>query len=266
MTWAVALVLAAAPWSSLSAPQRQEAIAALKPLPMPERVARASDGFVGTAYALSPLGEGQGQDPDPLLRYDAVDCVTLVEESMALALAPDDTAVVPTLNDIRYAGAPSYETRNHVMEAQWLPENVRRGYLKDVTRAFGGAATRKATKVISAETWKEKSGKALGLAESAQPKGTFALELIPAREAVQALSKAPSGLVVVVARADRPWLVTRISHVGVLIQSEKGPLLRHASRSFKRVVDEPLERYLSRNLDYGAWTIEGLAVYEPLAR
>jgi hypothetical protein len=40
-------------------------------------------------------------------------------------------------------------------------------------------------------------------------------------------------------------------------------MLRHASRSFKKVVDEPLSRYLGRNLDFGAWTIEGLAVYEP---
>lgn len=265
MTWALALVLTASPWSSLSDTQRAQALLSLKATPMPERVARATDGFLGTTYVLSPLGEGEGKDPDPLIRYDAVDCVTLVEEAIALSLADDPAGVLPTLTAIRYAGAPTYESRNHVMEAQWLPENVRRGYLKDVTRAYGGAATITATKVITADTWKEKSGKALGLSEAAQPKGSFSLELIPARRAVEALQRAPSGLVVVVARADRPWLVTRISHVGVLVQSEKGPLLRHASRSFKRVVDEPLERYLSRNLDYGKWTIDGLAVFEPRA-
>lgn len=265
MTWALALALAAAPWSALTASQRQEAIAALKAVPMPERVARASEGFLGTAYVRSPLGEGKGKDVDPLVRFDAVDCVTLVEQSMALALTPDDDALVPTLNEIRYSGAPSYEARNHVMEAQWIPQNVRKGFLKDVTRDWGGGATLTTTKVITADTWNEKSGRALGLVEAAQPRGAFSLELIPARKAVEALAKAPSGLVVVVARADRPWLVTRISHVGVLIQSNHGPLLRHASRSFKRVVDEPLERYLSRNLRYGAWTIEGLAVFEPRA-
>lgn len=261
----VALVLAATPWSSLSDAQRGEAMAKLKPLPMPERVARASDGFLGTAYALSPLGEGAGKDPDPLVRWDAVDCVTMVEQSMALALAPDDAAVVPTLNQVRYGAAPSYEARNHVMEAQWLPENVRKGYLKDVTRLYGGPATRTATKTITDATWQEKSGRSLGLPEEAQPRGSFPLDLIPAERAVQALAKAPSGLVLVVARADRPWLVTRISHVGILVQTDKGPMLRHASRSFKRVVDEPLGHYLSRNLDYGKWTIEGLAVFEPSA-
>lgn len=263
MTGLVALLLAAAPWSGLPRAERADAIARLKDVPMPERLARATDGFLGTSYVLSPLGEGEGRDPDPLIRLDAVDCVTLVEQALALSVAPDEPSVVATLSRIRYAGAPSYDARNHVMEAQWLPENVKKGFLRDVTRAWGGDATRKATKVITAATWKEKSGKALGLPEAAQPTGAFALELIPADKALAALAKAPSGLVVVVARADRPWLVTRISHVGVLIQSEKGPLLRHASRSFGRVVDEPLSRYLSRNLDFGKWTIDGLAVFEP---
>jgi hypothetical protein len=262
---AVVFVLAATPWSSLSDAQRADALTQLKRAPMPERVARASDGFLGTAYVLSPLGEGAGKDPDPLLRWDAVDCVTMVEESMALALAPDDAELVPTLNQIRYAAAPSYEARNHVMEAQWLPENVRKGYLKDVTRQYGGAATRTTTKTITDATWKEKSGRSLGLSEEAQPRGSFPLDIIPAERAVQALKKAPSGLVLVVARADRPWLVTRISHVGILVQTDKGPMLRHASRSFKRVVDEPLDHYLTRNLDFGKWTIEGLAVFEPSA-
>lgn len=264
MTWWLAVALAAAPWSGLTDAQRAEAMGKLKAEAMPGRVAKASDGFLGTAYVLSPLGEGAGKDPDPLVRWDAVDCVTMVEESLALAVAPDDAALVSTLSRIRYAGAPSYEGRNHVMEAQWLPENVRKGYLKDVTRAWGGDATRSTTKTLTDATWKEKSGRSLGLPEEAQPRGSFPLEIIPAEKAVQALANAPSGLVLVVARADRPWLVTRISHVGILVQTEKGPMLRHASRSFKRVVDEPLQHYLTRNLDYGKWTIEGLAVFEPV--
>jgi hypothetical protein len=264
MTWALALVLAAAPWSSLTAEARADALAGLKPVPMPERLARATDGFLGTRYQLSPLGEGAGLDPDPLLRWDAVDCVTFVEQALALALTPNLDALVPTLNRIRYEGAPAYEARHHVMEAQWLPANARRGLVRDVTRAYGGTATVTAEKELSEATWREPGGRALGLPPSAQARGRFSLDIIPAARALEALRRAPSGLVVVVVRADRPRLVTRVSHVGVLIQSPRGPLLRHASRSFKRVVDEPLARYLSRNLDFGAWTIEGLALYEPL--
>jgi hypothetical protein len=38
-------------------------------------------------------------------------------------------------------------------------------------------------------------------------------------------------------------------------------MLRHASRSAKKVVDEPIENYIRRNLAYASWTIEGIAVY-----
>lgn len=262
----LALALAASPnWGSLSEEARTQAIEGLAPLPLPERFLRATEGFLGTRYASSPLGEGEGQDPDPLLRWDAVDCVTVVEEAMALALTPDAAGLLATLNAIRYDGAPAYGHRNHVMEAQWLPANVRKGFLRDVTRRYGGDDTRTAVKVITEATWREKSGQRLGLEDAAQVKGRFELDLIPAEKALAALSKAPSGLLLVVARADRPWLVTRVSHVGVLVQSPKGPMLRHASRSFGRVVDEPLAAFLKRNLDFAKWTIDGLAVFEPTA-
>lgn len=264
MTWVVMTVLAAAPgWSGMDEAQRAEAMSRVQALPtMRERVLAASERFLGTAYAVSPLGEGEGRDADPLIRFDAVDCLTLVEESLALSSAPPE-GLVARLSAIRYEGAPSYEHRLHVMEAQWLPENVKRGTLRDVTAEYGGKATRHVEKVITPATWKEKSGRSLGLSPEAQRTGTFALDIIPAALAPSLLAAAPAGLVVVVVRADRPWLVTRVSHVGVLVQGKQGPLLRHASRSFKRVVDEPVQRYVTRNLDFGAWTIEGLALFEP---
>lgn len=264
MTAALLLVLAAAPWASLGDAQRADAMSALRGLPMRERVLKASEGFLGTPYVLSPLGEGEGRDPDPLLRFDAVDCVTMVEEALALATAPGPEALVPTLNGLRYGAEPSWASRLHVMEAQWLPEHVRKGRLRDVTREYGGERTRRVTKVLTEATWKEKGGAALALPTEARPTGAWAFDIIPAEHAAALLAKAPPGLLVVVVRADRPWLVTRVSHVGVLVQTPKGPALRHASRSFKRVVDEPLARYLGRNLDFGKWTIEGLALYEPL--
>lgn len=264
MTLLLVLITAATPWASMAEPQRAEVMAQLKTLPtLRERVLAATDRFVGTPYAVSPLGEGAGKDPDPLVRFDAVDCLTMVEEAIALSTSEPE-GLVERLSALRYAGPPSWENRLHVMEAQWLPENVRRGLLRDVTATYGGAQTRRVKKVLTAATWKQKGGAALALPLEKQPVGTFELDLIPAEVAARALEQAPAGLVVVVVRADRPHLVTRISHVGVLVQSTRGPMLRHASRSFKRVVDEPLGRYLGRNLDFGPWTIEGLSLYEPV--
>lgn len=257
------LVLAATPWASLDGGAVDDAVRALHQAPLGARVLDASAGYLGVSYVLSPLGEGAGKDPDPLLRHDAVDCQTFVEQVMALALTPEPAALVPTLSAIRYGQVePSYNARHHVVEAQWIPANVAAGRLKDVARQYGGKATRTVRKRIDAKTWAEKSGRALGLPEAAQVTGEFTLDVIPAADAVAALAKAPSGLVLVVVRADRPWIVTRVSHMGLLVHGARGPLLRHASKSFKRVVDEPLERYLSRNLEHGAWTVEGLAVFE----
>ncbi len=257
--------LATAPaWSSLDDSRRASAITALHALPLPGRLVTATEGFLGTRYVLSPLGEGEGHDPDPMIRFDAVDCVTMVEQAMALSLAVDDSQLVPTLDRLRYSGTPSWNHRNHVMEAQWLPANLARGYVKDVTRQYGGAATRVVTKVLDDATWRTKSARGLALDEASQPRGTFSLEVVPAARVLEALAHAPAGLVVVVVRADKPSLVTRVSHVGVLVQGPKGPTLRHASRSYKKVVDEPLAHYLERNLDFASWTIEGLALFEPL--
>jgi hypothetical protein len=267
VTFVVVALVAVAPWQSLDTRARAEQIEALKSLPLGARLVAASEGFLGTPYVLSPLGEGVGRDPDPLLRYDAADCLTMVEQSVALALAPDEAHVTETLNQIRYQGQPSYEGRLHVMEAQWLPTNVSRGLIEDVTRLYGKDVVKRVSKRITKETWAQKGGHSLGLSPAGQATGEFFLDVIPSESAPAVLASAPEALIVVVVRADRPHLVTRVTHVAVLVHKPSGPFIRHASRSFKRVVDEPVAKYLKRNLEFGTWTVEGVALFrvrEPL--
>jgi len=259
------LLLLAAPqpaWSKMDEAQRAAEVAKVRSLDPSQRMVALSKHFLGTPYGWSPLGEGQGKDADPLIRYDEVDCQTMVEELMAMATAKDEASLLPTLNAIRYHGAPSFDDRNHLMEAQWLPANLEAGRLKDVTRKYGGADTVREVKKLTRRTWLEKEGKKLGVSPAAQVTGSFPLELIPAEKAVEKLKDAPSGLVVVVARADRPWLVTRVTHMALLLHTDQGPMLRHASRSHKKVVDEKLASYVKRNRDYGLWTVTGFAVFE----
>lgn len=229
----------------------------------PTGLEAVSAKFLGTPYVVSPLGEGKGKDPDPLFRTDAVDCLTFVEEAIAMSLAPKEDQVVPLLTRIRYEGeTPDFEQRNHVMEAQWLPSNLKKGFLKDITRTLGGDATVKAKKTLDDVAWKSKTGAGLGLQPASQKHGTYEWDMIPATVAEEKLAHAASGTVVVVVRADRPNMVTRISHIGFLIHKPAGPFLRHASRTFGKVVDEPLSNYLGRNLGYAKWTVEGLSVFQ----
>lgn len=232
--------------------------------PVRERVLAASARLIGTPYVHSPLGEGSGVDPDPLVRFDAVDCLTFVEESLALGAAPAPDQVPHLLSQIRYADRISYEGRNHLMEAQWLPNNVRKGFLRDVTRSFGGEAAVRMEKVITASTWASQSSRLLDLSEEHRPVGTFGLEVLPLKETLASLDRIPPGTILLVVREDRPGKVTRITHLGFVVQKKGRTYLRHAARNYyRRVVDEDLRTFLTRNSKYTRWPVVGVSLLEP---
>ena len=260
----VALALAAAhPPAPAPAFQVDQArLDALVQSKAPDKVLEVSALFKGAPYGFSPLGEGEGFDPDPLIRTDLFDCLTFVETTLAYSLAGSKQGVEPLLTRIRYAGDhPDYAQRNHVMEAQWVPSNLKKGLLEDITRKVAGADAVTVSKKLDDAAWSAKAAKALHLERAAQARGSFKWDIVPAAKALKYLKAAPDGTVVAVVRADRPNLVTRISHVGFLIHVGGEPYLRHASKSFGKVVDEPLASYLERNLGYAKWTVEGFSLY-----
>src|SRR5262249_33297551 len=61
------------PWSQLSTEERTEAIQTLHAKPIDQRIVEASGRFLEVPYVYSPLGEGEGKDADPTLRFDAAD-------------------------------------------------------------------------------------------------------------------------------------------------------------------------------------------------
>ena len=228
------------------------------------RVLEVSSRFLGTPYVHSPLGEGAGIDPDPTIRFDAVDCLTFVEETLALSFARNPTEVPALLEQLRYARQPRYEERNHLMEAQWLPNNLRKGFLREVTRAFGGAAAVRVEKKITAQTWVSPSSRLLHLPKSARPTGTFELDMLPLPAALARTSRIPPGTILLVIRADHPRKVTRITHLGFVVQKKRRTYLRHAARNrYHRVVDEDLATFLTRNAHYAKWPVVGVALFEP---
>ncbi|MCL2011681.1 MAG: DUF1460 domain-containing protein [Cystobacterineae bacterium] len=256
-------VLLTSPWWTLEEGLRLQRLQEWADTPLQKKMVKVSAGFLGTPYALSPLGEGEGVDEDPLFRWELVDCLTFVEQTMALSLADTWEEVLPLLNDIRYAeGKPSYEARNHLMEAQWLPLNLKKGYLRSLATLFPQVKVQQAHKQLTVQSWAFAEGHSLKLSAKARPLGRFGVEMVPLAQALPLFSKWPEGSLVVFIRADLPKQITRIRHLGLLVQAPAGPMLRHASRTFKKVVDEPIEAYIRRNLAYASWTLEGVAVYE----
>jgi Protein of unknown function (DUF1460) len=251
-------------WRVLSPAAREVLLQANVGAPLPDRVLALSARFLDTPYAVSPLGEGEGVDPDPLFRDDAVDCLTFVEQTLALAVSERLDEVAPVLARLRYDGQVRYADRNHLMEAQWLPANLRKGFLRDITREVGGEATQRVEKVLTRVTWQSLSSTALGLPRERQVVGRFPLQMVPLEALRPRLDRLPPGSILMVVREDLPRKATRITHLGFVVHKRRRVYLRHAARNaYGRVVDEDLETFLLRNSRYTKWPVVGVAVFEP---
>ncbi len=264
--FAISILGATAPerWMDLTDMEREASIRQLAPEPLRERLLQVSEKFLGTPYAPSPLGESQGKDADPLIRFDAVDCLTFVEETLAISFAIEPREVEAILIDLRYAEEVAFDDRNHLMEAQWLPHNLAKGFLRDVTRRYGGDSTEVVHKTLTSSTWASRSSRALGLSPSRQPIGTFDLPIIPIEQVRAVAKRIPSGTLLAVVREDRPYKPTRISHVGFVLHRGQKTYLRHATLRAAKVVDEEFSSFLLRNSKYEKWKVVGVSLYETI--
>ena len=260
---ALALVLATPPPAPEPAPADLEALlASVRGRALDARLLGLGERFLGIPYAHSPLGEGEGPDPDPRLRLDRVDCLTFVETVMALALSSSVEDVLHVLDSVRYRNRPDYAGRNHLMEAEWLPSNAAKGFIRDVTAQLGGEAARPGWKVIGPEAWGSTTARALALPPEARPTGRFPLGVLPVEAIATRAATWPSGTLLLVVRQDAPWRITRVSHLGFVVQRGGKTYLRHATRGWKDgVVDEELSHLLARHARY-AWKIEGVSLWE----
>jgi len=237
----------------------------------PAKVAEVSALFLGVPYKVSPLGEGTGNPPDedPRWSFADVDCQTFIEEAMALAVSGSFKAFTATLDAIRYAGGkPSFETRNHFPEAQWVPNNVSNRYIEEVTAAIGGAAAKTYTKKIDpGRLSRVVDGHPLPV--EAFPSGAFTFPYIPHDKAAALIDRVPDGAIVHIVRVDNPAKAYMTSHQGIVIVKKEGKrerrYIRHASRHFGgKVGDMTLSSYLSTLETYEKWPALGIRVFLPV--
>lgn len=127
-------------------------------------IALESEKFLNRTYQASPLGEGSGMDPDPLIRFDAFDCTTFVETMGAIGMASSkyranfeslkSEQILEFLTPIRYInGEVSFIKRKHFISLDWIPGNIEQGLLQDITSQIGGAFTQVLKTIIDPETW-----------------------------------------------------------------------------------------------------------------
>lgn len=281
MAWSVCVALVAlVTTTAMGATMATEAVA----IPA-ARIAQVSEALLGRPYAIDPLGEGPAGsiDRDPLWRTDAFDCLTFIETVIALARSADADGARDSLRQIRYAdGIIDFARRNHFPDADWIPNNLRVGGLRDVTAQL---ATRLGDPTLLAHThgvvhrarWitalphnpMQATNPLLhppSIAVLAQLRDMAALssdqpvdiaylrvrELSPKRlrEVVDAL---PDGVLLFIVRPNTSMVgpvgaVTQLSHVGFVLRDAHHVVqFRNASSGrAQRVIDAPLLQYLMR--------------------
>jgi len=239
-------------------------------LPLGLRMKAVSEPLLGSPYLVDAVGEGVAPDPDPPARYDAFDCLTFVEEVMALALAPDPVNAPRIRNALRYRNGVidnqkvSYEDRNHFMLAEWVPRNIANGFLKDITSTLG--ETHLLQKELTAATWKRWKRRSLfHLSESRLPRGRFSLPVLSLSAAEDAMERIPDGAILLTVRKSYDSIPIVVTHLGFKIPSDAEPRMRHATKmgTEPRIRDERLPWYLEHLRWYRNWPIEGISVLMP---
>ena len=227
-----------------------------------DRIEQISRLFLGTPYGSFPLGEGEGVEPQPRWRADQVDCQTYVETVLALANARSLPEAKALLDDIRYRAPPlNFTSRNHFTEAQWLPVNLAKGYLREETTRLDPHAP-VFRLVLHRAQWSKVAGLAR-LVPAQIPEGAFAIHYLPLAEARRLAPRIAPGSVLLVVRAKDPQRVVRVSHMALVVQTPGGLMVRHASfGAEKQVIEEKASDFLDRQASYQKWPVIGIALMQ----
>jgi len=217
------------------------------------RLVQVAKDALGTPYADGPLGEGPKgtHDQDPLMDLAHVDCVTYIEQCIALAASTSYAEAFQKLQRIRYEdGQIDYESRNHFMVADWITNNA---FCKDVTKKLK-VETATVSRTISRKDFFQLV-KAPELGQDT-PDNDIELTYVPVDEVAQAEPNLPSpAIVVFVGKID--WLFAL--HCGLYVREPEGEgRLYHASSKAGEVVAVGLTDYLrdtDRYLGFTAYAV-----------
>lgn len=179
--------------------------------------------YLGAKYLRDPLGEEKMPDKDPLIRFDAFDCMTFVETSLA-------DGNIKELNKIRYKnGEVGLINRNHFVEVDWLNNNS--DLLKNVSNQYGKTETKKV--YIDKKSWFKKK---YNMDTNFQQQDAV-LEYIPYSELKPIKIDKPMIVLFVIGNTktyDKIESGVSVAHMGFLLPDGT---LRHASQKENCVTD-----------------------------
>lgn len=269
---------------------------------IPDRIARASEFFLGKPYMLNPLGEGPFAyfDRAPLYRSDRFDCLTYVETVLALAESKNLDEFQSNILKIRYRSPKniSFVNRNHFVEQGWNQTNIKNRFIKEITTKLG-LPTEQANAMIDKSHW-FRHLKASRIQLFDTPGSYFQAQIItdlhnlstkvmaePAQmnyiplevffinqngkwiPNMEAFNRIPSGAIIEIIRPN--WDLTDsigtellISHLGFAIRQGDVLTFRHSSSEQQKVVDINMIDYFGHYVALGSRTsVKGVAIFMP---
>ena len=200
------------------------------------RMQLLAEAFLNRPYRAEALIGGAQEDERLVLDLSAFDCVTFVENTLALARAHNLPSYLRELKATRYDRARvEWQYRLHYF-SDWMRANQKRGVLR---RPRLGDVVLSYDKTLSS------------LAD--YPARRRRLDVVPRPKLLKVAGQIEQGTVVAFAstRAKIDYF-----HVGLLFWEPQGSprqklMFYHASRSLGRVQREPLNQFLGRNRTRG---------------
>jgi cell wall-associated NlpC family hydrolase len=199
-----------------------------------ERIAFLSGKFIGTPYRESTLF-GDATIPEVLVvNLEGLDCFTFIDYVEAMRLSGSCRDFSEKLKRVRYRfGEVAFSRRNHFF-SDWRQYN--REFVLDVTEVIGGTGAEKTRKILNRKEDGTEFIKGL-------PSVERAITYIPSK----AVDRAVLGMLktgdYVGMYSTLPGL--DVSHVGIVIREGERISLRHASATFRCVIDEDFAAYIA---------------------
>ncbi|MEN3331152.1 MAG: hypothetical protein V7641_517 [Blastocatellia bacterium] len=189
-----------------------------------ERLERISAHWLESPYLNNPLGGGPEAAESLVVRFDGFDCVTYVETVLALAASRTADEFRDALREMRYrSGKVAWHSRNHYM-LDWIKHNRRRGIVKNITNG-PHAVTRTRRLALIKEL----------------PAKTVAFRVFPKQSSARIRRLVETGDIALFASTRHNL---DVFHMGFIIRRGDDLWLRHASRTVRRVIDQPLGDFL----------------------
>lgn len=190
------------------------------------RMRRIAESWLGRPYVSDSLIGGPDRPEKLVVNLQAFDCVTFIECVLAKARSRSRKGFIEELKKIRYReGRVEWSARLHYF-SDWMKSNQKRGVIKIRTRGPGSR---------SIET-------GLGVIEEL-PVRRVRFQVVPKQKIHLARRRISDGSIVAFA-STRSRL--DFFHTGLIFMGD-GLVLYHASRKAKKVIAEPLEKYLKQN-------------------